>query len=157
VVSQRWSGDIFADYNQFYLWDSGCTNQAPVDYTDDDVRHRIKVGDHVVVIQPDRNFTVPVAIEVHDSEPTVDTHSWDHIAEASLHVPTGALQIHECTGGVVTDFRVASGWYRVRSLHANLGSVDGIEGKDHYLVQVWPSAERSVAVLKQFGGDPATR
>ena len=82
MLTQRWAGEIFADYNQFYLWDSGRTNQAPVDYTDEDVNRRIKTGDHVVVIQPERNFTVPVAIEIHDTEPTFVESEWDHIAEA---------------------------------------------------------------------------
>jgi hypothetical protein len=152
MLTQRWAGTIFADYNQFYLWDRGCAPEAPVDYTDEDVRRRVKAGDHVVVIQPERNFTVPVAIEVHDCEPSLAEENWDHIAEASLHVPSGDLQVHECTGGVVADFKVAPGWYRVRSLHANLGSVDGIEGQDHYLVLAWPALYGPFVVRKQFAG-----
>lgn len=157
MQTQRWAGDIFADYRQFYLWDSGRTDEAPVDYTDEDVTRRVKTGDHVVVIQPERNYTVPVVIEVHDTEPAVIETEWDHIAEASLHVPTGALQVHECTGGVVTDFEVPPGWYRVRSLHAKLATVDGIDGEDHYRILVWPAPEAPVAVIKQFnGGTDAT-
>lgn len=152
---QRWAGDIFADYNQFYLWDSGLTNQAPTDYTDDELKRRIKTGDHVVVIQPERNYTVPVAIEIHDVDPVVVEADWDHIAEASLHLPTGALQVHECTGGVVTEFVVVPGWYRVRSLHAKLASVDGIDGEDHYRILLWPAPEAAVAVIKQFSGGAA--
>jgi hypothetical protein len=41
---------VFADYHQFYLWDRGMTSDAPTDYTDDDVRRRIKVAANVVVI-----------------------------------------------------------------------------------------------------------
>ena len=157
MLTRRWAGEIFADYNQFYLWDSGRTNRAPADYTDEDVSRRIKTGDHVVVIQPERNYTVPVVIETHDSEPSVTEGDWDHIAEASLHLPTGALQVHECTGGIVTDFEVPPGWYRVRSLHANLATVHGIDGEDHYLILVWPAPERPVAVMKQFDGGTAAR
>jgi hypothetical protein len=152
MLKQSWAGEVFADYHQFYLWDSGRTNQAPVEYSEEDVSRRIKTGEHVVVIQPERNFAVPVSIEVHDAEPRVVQADWDHIAEASLHVPTGALQVHECTGGVVADFKVPPGWYRVRSLHAKLGSVDGIDGQDHYRVLVWPAPEGPVVVIKQFGG-----
>ena len=47
------------------------TNQAPEDYTDEDVRRRIKTGIDVVVIQPERNTTVPVEVEVHDADPGV--------------------------------------------------------------------------------------
>src|SRR5947207_10704546 len=157
MMTQRWAGDIFADYNQFYLWDRGRTMEAPTDYTDEDVKRRLKTGDHVVVVQPERNFTVPVAIEIHDSDPTFAEADWDHIAEASLHVPTGALQVHECTGGVVKDFDVEPGWYRVRSLHAKLGSVNGIDGEDYYLVQVWPRPQGPLIVVKQFDDGAAGR
>jgi hypothetical protein len=55
------------------------------------VARRIKTGTHVVVVQPERNMDVPVEIEIYDSEPPFNADGWDHIAEASLHVPTGQL------------------------------------------------------------------
>jgi hypothetical protein len=73
------------------------TAEAPTDYTDEDCRRRIKTGPHVVVIQPERNMTVAVEVEVHDADPGFDPAEWDHIAEASLHLSTGQLQVHECT------------------------------------------------------------
>jgi hypothetical protein len=94
---QRQAFDVFADYHQFYLWDRGMTAEAPTDYTDEDCRRRIKTGPHVVVIQPERNMTVAVEVEVHDADPGFDPAEWDHIAEASLHLSTGQLQVHECT------------------------------------------------------------
>src|SRR2546426_461989 len=109
--------EVFADYHQFYLQDRGMKPGAPVDYTDEDVKRRIKTGPHVLVIQPERNMSVAVEVEVHDSEPAYNINDWDHIAEASLHLPTGQLQAHECTGGPVANFRVEPGWYRVRSFH----------------------------------------
>ena len=44
---QRQAFDVFADYHQFYLWDRGMNAEAPTDYTDEDVRRRIKTGPHV--------------------------------------------------------------------------------------------------------------
>ena len=61
-MMQRQSFDVSADYHQFYLWDRGMTPEAPTDYSEEDVRRRIKVGPHVVVIQPARNTTVPVEV-----------------------------------------------------------------------------------------------
>jgi hypothetical protein len=52
--------EVFADYHQFYVWDAGVGPSAPEDYTDDDVRRRVKVAPNVVVVQPVRNMTVPV-------------------------------------------------------------------------------------------------
>jgi hypothetical protein len=62
------------------------------------------------VIQPERNMTVLVTVEIHDAEPPYDPADWDHIAEASVHLPTGQLQVEECTGGVVAEFAVEPGW-----------------------------------------------
>ena len=106
--------ELFADYHQFYLWDAGMNPSAPEDYIEADLQRRIKTGQHVVVIQPERNMTVPVQIEIHDANPSFVRDEWDHIAEASLHLPTGQLQVHECTGSPVADFTVSPGWYRVR-------------------------------------------
>ncbi len=150
MQSQHRAFDLFADYHQFYLWDRGMTAQAQ-DYTDEDVTCRIKTGPHVVVIQPERNMTVSVEVEVHDADPGFDPAEWDHIAEASLHLPTGRLQVHECTGGPVADFEVEPGWYRVRSPHGGLAAIDesGLDGRDHYRAVLWPAPPDDVRVLKQ--------
>jgi hypothetical protein len=147
---QRQAFQLFADYHQFYLWDAGMDPQAPEDYTDADIQRRMKTGEHVVVIQPARNMTVPVEVEIHDAEPSFDRDDWDHIAEASLHLPTGQLQVHECTGGSVAEFRVAPGWYRVRSFHGGFDTIDesGLKGDDHYLVVLWPATPSELVVIK---------
>lgn len=142
---------VFADYHQFYLWDKGMNPLAPEDYTKEDTERRIKTGPHVVVVQPESDGTVPVEIEIRDAEPPYEAEKWDHIAEASLHLPTGQLQVHECTGGPVAEFQVAKGWYRARSFHAGLNSVyDGSESGDCYRVVLWPAAEGGVVVFKQY-------
>lgn len=148
---QHKSIELFADYHQFYLWDSGKNPKAPVDYTDEDVRNRIKTGLHVLVIQPERNMAVSVEIQIHDTEPEYNVDDWDHIAEGSLHLPTGQLQIHECTGGAVAEFRVEPGCYRVRSFHGGFDTIDesGLEGEDHYLAVLWPAPPMDVQVIKQ--------
>jgi hypothetical protein len=142
---------LFADYFQFYLWDPGMNPKAPEDYTPPDLERRLKTGPNVVAIVTARNMTVPVTIEIVDAEPSLDIDAWDHVAEASLHLPTGRLQLHECTGGAVADFEVAPGWYRVRSCHGGLDSIDstGLEGNDRYHLVLWPAPCAELRVLKQ--------
>ena len=149
---QRRSFQLFADYHQFYLWDPGLSPEAPTEYTDEDVRRRMKVGPHVVVIQPERDTTVSVEVEIHEADPGYDPSAWDHIAEASLHLPTGRLQVHECTGGPVADFAVAPGWYRVRSHGGGFATIDETvpDGDDTYRAVLWPAPPADVLVLKQW-------
>jgi hypothetical protein len=143
---------VFADYHQFYVWDAGANPSAPEDYTDEDVERRVKVAPQVVVIQPARNMTVPVRIELHDNDPGLDPEKWDHVAECSLDVPTGHLQVHECTGSAVLDLDVRPGTYRVRALFAGLDTLskDGLRGDDRYVVELWPGEAKQLRVLKQF-------
>ncbi|WP_375465358.1 hypothetical protein [uncultured Methylobacterium sp.] len=146
---------IFADYHQFYLWDHEASPLAPTDYTEEDTVRRIKTGPSVVVIQPERNMDVPVEIEVVDRPPDLDLSAWDHVAEASLDLPSGRLEIHECTGGSVDVLSVPAGTYRVRAYHGRLGTLseDRLDGDDHYRIVLWPAPFAEVAVLKQYG-DP---
>ena len=107
---------VFADYHQFYVWDAGVGPSAPDDYSDADIRRLVKVAPNIVVVQPVRNMTVPVDVKVHASEPGLDEGPWDHIVECSLDLPTGRLQIHECTGPDRLSLRIAPGTYAIRVL-----------------------------------------
>jgi hypothetical protein len=148
------SYSIFADYHQFYLWDKGISPEAPTDYTDADIERRIKAAPNVVVVQPERNMSVPVEFEVTDREPEAEFEPWDHIAEASLELPTGELEIHECTGGPIDHINLKPGTYRVRAYFGALNELsdDGLEGNDHYKLVLWPASFAPVVVLKQFRG-----
>ena len=144
--------EIFADYHQFYVWDSGVGPSAPEDYTDDDVRSRVKVAPNVVVVQPVRDVTVPVDLEIHDTDPGFEKARWDHIAECSLDLPTGRLQVDECTGSVRLDLEVSPGTYVVRVLFSGLDTLsgDGLEGSDRYRIDLWPGSTRELKVIKQW-------
>ena len=144
--------EIFADYHQFYLWDHDESPSPAVDYSDEDVERRIKAAPHLVVIQPERNMSVPVEVEIAGEAPEPCLDDWDHVAEASLDLPSGRLEIHECTGGSVDILAVARGPYRVRACHGGLGTLsdNGLDGADHYRVILWPAPMAPVAVLKQY-------
>lgn len=146
--------EVFADYNQFYVWDGGLDRRAPENYTDEDVRRMVKVAPNVVVIQPVRNMTVPVRLEVHEADPGFVASEWDHVVECSLDLPTGHLQVEECTGGTKLNLRVPAGSYRVRALFGNLDSLsdDGLNGDDRYCVVLWRGLPVALEVVKQWAG-----
>jgi len=150
MASRQYS--IFADYFQFYLWDAGAMPEPPTDYAEADLRNRIKAAPFVVVIQPVRNMDVPVTLDIADMAPALDLSAWDHVAEASLDLPSGRLEIHECTGGSIDIVDIAPGSYRVRACFAGLGTLseDGLDGDDHYHLTLWPAPATPVEVLKRY-------
>lgn len=144
--------EIFADYNQFYLMDAEQNPYAPEDWTNDDVQKRIKTDKYIVVIQPERNMTVPVELEILNFAPEEDSKDWDHIAEASLDLPSGKLQIEECCGETKDTLILHSGSYRIRAFYGGLDtlSFDGLEGDDHYKIVMWQAPFEDVKVLKEY-------
>jgi len=105
---------------------------------------------------PERYETVPVQIEIHDSEPDDDSEDWDHVAECSLHVTGNKITVEECCGEPIADFTVDPGWYRLRSFHGGLATVkNDWDGKDHYRVALWPAAAAELRVIKQWSPDQA--
>ena len=98
-------------------------------------------------------MTVPVVVEVHDSEPSHDLAEWDHVTECSIDVPSGRLAILGCTDYLpdAARIQIPAGCYRVRVLHGGLGTLseDGLEGDDHYKVVLWRGSPQDVTVVKQ--------
>jgi hypothetical protein len=144
--------DVFADYHQFYIQDGGIFPDAPVDWTDEDVASRAKVEDNIVVVCPVRNMDVPVTIEVADNEPSFALADYDHVVRCSLALPTGCLQVHECTGGELLRLAIREGTYSVVVLYSGLDTLseDGLDGEDRYHVILWPGQPSPLVVLKAF-------
>jgi len=144
--------ELFADYHQFYIWDHGVNPRAPEDYSEEDIQRMVKTAPKVIVIQPVRDMTVPVQIQIHESDPGCSPLQWDHIVECSLELPTGQLQVHESTGGPKLDININAGTWRVRALFSGLDSIseDGLEGNDHYSIHLWPGAAMPLHVVKQW-------
>jgi hypothetical protein len=144
--------EIFADYFQFYLWDEGERPEAPTDYTEEDIRRRIKAAPFMVVIQPVRNMDVPLEVEVAETSPALVLEGWDHIAEASIELPSGRLEIHESTGGSIDVLPLLPGTYRARAYFGGLNTLsdDGLDGDDHYRIVLWRAPFAPIEVLKQY-------
>jgi hypothetical protein len=142
---------LFPDYHQFYIWDAKTHGEPPQDYTEEDVSTRVKIGQHLcVVLTASDMHTVPVSVVVMETAPEIDTDAWNQIVECSIEVPSGSLQLHECTGGPVADFEVVPGSYRVRVLFKNLTveNIDADEGDDSYVVQCWPAPVTGIQIIK---------
>ncbi len=68
--------------------------------------------------------------------PPLALDDWDHVAEASIELPSGRLEIHECTGGSIDIIPVTPGSYRVRACFVGLDTLseDWLDGDDHYYI-----------------------
>jgi hypothetical protein len=146
---QRKRFEVFVLYQQFRLLDRDMINEISDDIIDEN-ELRIMTGKYTLLITPERDGIVKVAVEIHHAEPPYNPNDWDHIAEASLHLPTGHFQVWHW-GDKREDFTVTPGWYRVRTFHGGFNTIDesGRKGNDHYLLVLWPAPPAELRVIKQ--------
>ena len=157
MLIEKHKFELFADYHQIYMQD---------EYSDGDLNdfdpmlvstYKYWTGDGVLMLSTARNMTVPVAVEIHDTEPELDLDSCDHVAECSLEFETGTLLIAGCSD--VRDdaprFKTEAGEYRIRMEHRDLDSLsdDQLDGKDNYTIKIWADPIRDEVTLKQWA-DP---
>lgn len=152
VISSTFN--VFADYHQFYLQDEEVETDPPDDWGEQITTHMIAVDSGIVGIGTVRNMTVPVRVDLLATRPDDDFGMWDHVAEASLEVPSGQIVIAGCSDYFPEARRlpVPPGWYRVRVYYGGLNTLseDGLDGEDHYQVVLWHEKYRSPEILKKW-------
>lgn len=148
--------EIFADYFQFYLQDETAEGDLSDAWDATAVERMLAVSPGTVGLGTVRNMDVPVTLELLGSEPVGDLAPFDHVAEGSLVIATGPLVVAGCTDYFPDAARldIEPGTYRVRLSCSGLNSLseDGLEGQDHYLVQLWQAPSIDPRVLKQHAG-----
>ncbi len=144
--------ELFADYHQFYLQDEDADGDLSDAWTDEAVANLLAVVEGAVGVGTVRNMDVPVSVEVHAKEPQLDAAEWDRVNECSLSVQSGKLVIAGCTDYFPEAERIdlEPGMYRVRIFYGKLKSVsaDGLDGNDHYRVQLWLGSQIMPTVIK---------
>ncbi|CEJ13786.1 hypothetical protein BN1110_04110 [bacterium YEK0313] len=144
--------ELFADYFQLYLEDDGERADPDIDW-EAAVERMLAAGDGFVMIGTVRNMTVPLTVEVTQTEPAADPDDWDHVAECGLAVRSGRIVVSGCTDYRPDAARIAvePGEYRVRVSYGGLNTLseDGLDGQDHYRAQLWPAPLAELRVLKQ--------
>lgn len=146
--------NIHAEYHQFYLQDEQTKIDPPTDWGKQLTTDWIAADPGVVGVATARNMPVPVRIDLFDTQPSNDFGSWDHVAEASLDIPSGQIVI---AGGIdyfpdSTRLTVTPGNYRVRVYYGGLDTLseDGLEGNDQYYVAIWPDTYSTTTILKRW-------
>jgi len=145
--------ELFADYFQFYLQDEGTSGDLSDAWSPAAVQRMFAVSTGVVGIGTARNMDVRVTLEFLDSEPSTDFTNFDHVVEGSLIIKSGPLVVAGCTeySPDAARFDLEPGTYTVRLSSSGLGSLseDGLDGQDHYRVQLWQASLTEPTVLKQ--------
>ncbi|WP_100368794.1 hypothetical protein [Yoonia maricola] len=144
---------LFADYFQFYIQDEQSDGIDGDAWTDIASNARLALEANAFAVSTARNMEVPVKIVISDISPDVDLSLWDHVVEFSICVPSGRLVVAGCTDYFPDALRLTleSGCYEARVLYANLDKVsdDGLDGDDHYRVELWKGHAIPLKVLKQ--------
>ncbi|HLV99420.1 MAG TPA: hypothetical protein VKT82_12170 [Ktedonobacterales bacterium] len=149
---------LFADYHQIYLEDSQAHNLiddpnawAAQLLNEDALARHLGIASGVLCLLTARPMTVPVEVEVLRQAPPGDLAGWDHVAEASLAVPSGEVVLHGATDYLpdAPHLAVEPGTYRVRACAGGLDTLspDQLEGEDHYKLTLWPAPEREPVLL----------
>ncbi|WP_299081918.1 hypothetical protein [uncultured Ruegeria sp.] len=145
--------ELFADYFQFYVQDEQSDGIDGDSWTDVAINSRLALEANAFAVSTARNMEVPVRIVVSDRSPDLDLSLWNHVVEFSIGVPSGRLVFAGCTDYYPDAERLAieSGCYEVRVLYANLDKLsdDGLDGNDHYRVELWKGHSRKLKVVKQ--------
>ncbi|WP_240674437.1 hypothetical protein [Burkholderia stabilis] len=147
--------ELFADYFQFYLQDEIADGDLSVAWDDAAVERMLAVTEDqdVIGLGTVRNMHVPVTLEFLSDAPVNDLANFDHVVEGTLIINVGPLVVAGCMDYFpdAARFELEPGTYRVRLSGSGLGTLseDGLEGQDHYLVQLWPAVPVEPTVLKQ--------
>jgi hypothetical protein len=143
---------IFADYFQFYVQDEVATGDLSRRWDEAATARMLAIAPGKVGIGTVRNMDVPVTVEVREQEPQEDVRDWDYVVEATLDVASGRIAVAGCSDYFPDAKRIAvsPGSYRVRVSYGALDTLtqDGLNGDDHYRVQLWPASSDSFRFLK---------
>ncbi|OQX02061.1 MAG: hypothetical protein BWK73_44025 [Thiothrix lacustris] len=146
--------ELFADYFQFYLQDEQIGEDLSNSWTENAIARMLATAIGTIGIGTVRNTHVPVTIELLESEPFPDLADWDHVTECSIDLPSGNVVVAGCMDYLPTAacIEVAPGLYRARIAYGSLDTLseDGLDGDDHYRIQLWRGESAESQVLKQW-------
>lgn len=140
-------------YSQFYIADKLTYRQTDGDFWNEDAYNdRLGSNDGVLGVGIECYGLVNGELNILGEETlNVDFSNYDHIVEGSIEIKSGILQILDCpTSTSQLEVNLHPNWYRVRIYSSNLESVEGDEGDDYYMIEIWPQPKECRKVLKRF-------
>jgi hypothetical protein len=160
-IMERYSGSVknyplqfFTEYYQFYIRDKNTQASADSEifWTPQASEDKMAVEEGLLGISVAKYAEIKVLVNVHQQKHNIfSLQNYDHIVESSIDIPSGILQILNCTGmQLQLQIELTPGTYTVRSSSANLTTVQGDEGDDFYVIDIYPSEKKERTVLKKY-------
>jgi len=140
-------------YHQFYLVDKGSDNDTGGDFWSKAAEaDRLAVNNRLIGVSTASYGRIQANVKVVEKEPIIqDLSKFDHAVEAGITIESGVIEIADCpNAAVIKEIKVSPGNYRFRIYFANLIGVIDDDGADSYVIEVWPSEDSSIKVLKRF-------
>ncbi|MFF3563677.1 hypothetical protein ACFYXS_26870 [Streptomyces sp. NPDC002574] len=154
---------LFADYCQIHLCDDSSEGDLSGAWTDRATADHLAVTEHALGIGTVVNLYVSVEVETVPQPPNDDSPQFDHVVEASLHVPSGSLVVLGCTdyGPDAARFAVRPGWNRVRVSKRDMALAsrayvespedpEDIDDVERIRVRLWPAPRTPTRVIKRW-------
>ncbi|MCZ4103675.1 hypothetical protein [Streptomyces sp. H39-C1] len=151
---------IFADYCQIHVLDEGSDSDLGEVWTEEALIDRLGVAHDALVIGTEVNVGVAVKVDLLRGEPDDDSSEFDHVVEASLHVPSGRLVVMGCTDYLpeAPRFEAPAGWIRVRASRRNLANAfradiesdESSETIEQLRLQAWAAPPTAPQIFKRW-------
>ncbi|MFE7113456.1 hypothetical protein ACFU98_45320 [Streptomyces sp. NPDC057575] len=151
---------VFADYCQIHVLDEDSETDLGEVWTEQALLDRLGVARDALVIGTEVNVSVAVSVDLLTSEPDGDSAKFDHVVEASLHVPSGRLVVMGCTDYLpeASRFEAPAGWIRVRASRRNLANAsradiesdEAPETTEQLRLQAWPAPQTDPQIIKRW-------
>ncbi|ADD42961.1 hypothetical protein [Stackebrandtia nassauensis] len=109
---------------------------------------------HLFVLTGTHSGSVPLTVEVHETEPSLDADAWEDVVEVSFESDADEVALIEWDG----DFQsldLSPGSYRVRYLCRGMDAASGHDRfdddpvVDEYLLQFWPAPPQRDRIVKE--------
>ncbi|MFF2078376.1 hypothetical protein ACFVXG_26920 [Kitasatospora sp. NPDC058162] len=147
--------ELFADYHQIHVMDEHSDSDVGGAWTAQALFDGLATAEDILAFSTVNNMDVVVAVDVLEGEPADDSADFDHVVEASVHVPSGRLAILGCSDYLpdAARFDVPAGWMRVRVSRSGLAAAAADpEGfaPEGIRLQAWPAPRRELRVITRW-------
>ena len=98
--------ELLADYFQLYLQDETAKGDLGEAWTEEACALKLAVVPGIIGVGTARDMTVPLTVEIHESDPGEIPGTWDQINNCSIDITSGKLVVSGCTDYFPTAARI---------------------------------------------------